>query len=167
MFWRGLAATDRTGGGSALMKKRRPDWSVIAVICACVDLGAASRAAMPMQDNIPPRISRVRELGLGEGIGLYAVPAHLRFPRIHPEGWHNLFSILCLYASIGNSYACEGKVPALPLIIATVPGRRGRSARHFLKPMCLFRQLLPNRVGPRRSPPLALPASVSACRRGP
>src|SRR5271167_120322 len=43
---------------------------------------------------------------------------------------------------------------ALGSIIATDPGARGWYLGHFLRPMCLFRQPLPNRVfRPRNRPP--------------
>src|SRR5271156_1106299 len=71
-----------------------------------------------------------------------------------------------VHASASESGTCRDTTPALSAIIATVRAERGRFARHFLGPMCLFRQPRPDPAVRRPNPRLAWPRPGSACQHG-
>ena len=156
-------------GGSEFTNSRRPSVAVSVVICALADRGAPRT---PLNTNESNRtLLRFRGicrsfLRLGEGIGSKTRCAELvdsdramsrRVLHLRSSG---------LLTSIAKCCTCEATLPTLPAIIARLPAGQGHSARHFLGPMCLFRQPRPNLAF---RPPNRLPASpvpVSACQHG-
>src|ERR1700676_2880280 len=156
-------------GGSAFTNSRRPSVAVSVVICALAGRGAPNT---PLSTNESTRtLLRFRGicrsfLRLGEGIGRKTRCAELvdsdramsrRLLHLRSSG---------LLTSIAKCCTCEATLLTLPAIIAGLPAGQGHSARHFLAPMCLFRQPRPNPAFRPLNRPPAWPAPVSACQHG-
>src|SRR5271169_506096 len=74
MVVRGLAGVSLTGAESPFTNMRRPVASVSAAICAVVGSGTATKPVNAIENRNPARITiryRVRQIRLGEGMGLY------------------------------------------------------------------------------------------------
>src|SRR5215469_8423029 len=165
MVVRGLAGAS-LAGGSAFTKKRRPDASVVDAICAIVARGPANRPAA-IKSKTPARItmwSRVGNNRLGEGMGLYTKSAVVLFLSDSSRGCSQFHSgsATCTQVLLPTRLA-RPRLLTLSEIITRVRVTRGRSARHFLGLMCLFRQPPPNRAGRHRNHLLAWLRPVSAC----